>query len=109
MTANTDTPPTVTVQDLMAIFAECDPAARVTLHLPMWFADGDKAIAEDADAFAGELGYTPQVVVGFEGLSVLDSDGRVRADAKPNVVSIQLSPKDLESLIAVRKEAINDA
>ena len=51
----------LTVRDLLAILAECDPDAVVSLYVPMFIDESDAAIVADPDALTGEYSYTPEV------------------------------------------------
>lgn len=55
MTASaTDNPAPMKVRDLIAILADCDPDATVSLGIPMFIDESDGAITADPDALTGE-------------------------------------------------------
>ena len=106
----------LTVRDLLAILADCDPDALVSLYVPGFIAESDKSIVgEPGDALAGEFGYTPGVSAGFQTSAEVpyetffDETGRTREGAKPNCVSITLRDDDTDRLIAARRLAIENA
>lgn len=102
----------LTVRDLLAILAECDPDATVDLTLPGFIDESDKAIVNDPDVFDFAHSYTPTVSAGYVTSKetpyeqFFDANGHVREGVKPNHVSIELSEADTESLGTSRKRAI---
>lgn len=105
----------LTVRDLQAILAECDPDATVDLTLPGFIDESDKAIVNDPDVFDFAYSYTPKVSAGYVTSKetpyeqFFDANGHVREGVKPNHVSIELSEVDTESLGTSRKRAIEAA
>ena len=115
MTNAPDKPAPLKVRDLLAILADCDPDAVVSLHVPMFIDESDAAIAADPDALTGEYSYTPEVSASFQTSkevpyeTFFDENGRTREGAKPNCVSITLHESDIDRLIASRRRAIEAA
>lgn len=104
----------LTVRDLQAILADCDPGAEVKLYLPGFIDESDKAIGSDPDVFGIDFGYTPAVSAGIATDKdnhdrYFDENNKWRPDVKANRVSIQLSDADMDELIASRKRAIERA
>ena len=105
----------LTVRELQAILADCDPDAAVGLSLPGFIDESDAAIAADPDALTGEYTYTPAVSASFLTSkevpyeTFFDENGRTREGAKPNCVSITLHERDIDRLIASRQRSIEAA
>lgn len=115
MTNAPDKPAPLKVRDLLAILADCDPDAVVSLHVPMFIDESDADITADPEALTGEYSYTPAVSASFQTSkevpyeTFFDESGRTREGAKPNCVSIMLHESDLDRLIASRQFAIEAA
>ncbi|MEQ7884122.1 hypothetical protein [Xanthomonas hortorum] len=105
----------LTVRDLLAILAECDPDAPVTLSLPALIDATDKQLLDDPDVAVDEYRYTPEVVAGYVTSAeipyerLFDERGNTRPGIKPNCVTIQLYTDDVERVHQSRKRAIEDA
>ncbi|TAA36378.1 hypothetical protein EAT51_19955 [Pseudoxanthomonas winnipegensis] len=101
----------LTVRELQAILADCDPEATVSLSLPGFIDESDKGIADDPDVLGTQYGYTPEVSAGFltsreNRDQFFDEANNWRPGVKPNHVTIQLAEADTERLIESRKLAI---
>ena len=101
----------LTVRDLLAVLAECDPDATVTLSLPGFIDESDKAVTGDPDALGYEYSYTPDVSANIltskdNHAEFFDENNKWRDGVKPNHVTIALTEADTEKLLASRKRAI---
>lgn len=106
----------LTVRDMQAVLASCDPDAVVSLHIPGFIDESDKGFAADPGAMGDySYSYTPEVSAGFQTCTetpyetFFDENGHTREGVKPNCVSITLHGDDLDRLIAARKTAIEAA
>lgn len=103
--------PKLTVRELLAILADCDPDATVNLSLSAAFTESDKIIVSDPDVFAYEHSYTPNVSASFltsaeNHNAIFDENHRIRPGVKPNHVTIALSEEDAEHLLKLRRLGI---
>lgn len=105
----------LTVRELQAILADCDPEATVNLYIPGFIDASDKQVIEDPDLAGYGYSYVPQIAVHYE-TSVeapyehfFNEDGSVRPGVKPNNVSIELPQETTDSLFRCRKRAIEAA
>jgi len=104
----------LTVRDVLAILADCDPDAAIELNLPAFFDETDETVSADSDPLGMSLGYVPAVNVGFQTSkdtpyeSLFDARGEARPGVKPNAVSIGLREEDANTILANRKQAIED-
>lgn len=105
-------PKPLTVRELQAILADCDPEATVNLYIPGFIDASDKQVIEDPDLAGYGYSYVPQIAVHYE-TSVeapyehfFNEDGSVRPGVKPNNVSIELPQETTDSLFRCRKRAI---
>ncbi|EKZ1926532.1 TPA: hypothetical protein ACKQCJ_004212 [Stenotrophomonas maltophilia] len=113
-TSLTNGKPQLTVRDVQAILADCDPDAAIELNLPAFFDENDRTVAADSDPLGMSFGYVPAVEVGFQTSkdvpyeSLFDARGEARPGVKPNAVSIGLRKEDANTILANRKQAIED-
>lgn len=104
----------LTVRELQAILADCDPDAAVGLSLPGFIDASDKQITNDPDLAGDAYGYVPEVEVCYATSKDIpyerffNEDGTVRPGVKPNSVRIALSRENTDTLYERRKRAIED-
>jgi hypothetical protein len=110
--------PKLTVRELLAILADCDPDATVDLSLPGHITESDQIIVRDPDVGYFELSYMPDVSAGYmtsaeNEAQILDENNRIRPGVKPNHVTIALLQEDADQLLKLRRLGIerdnNDA
>lgn len=102
----------LTVGELQAILADCDPDATVDLSLPSFYEASDEEIVNEPDLMSYGGNFVPEVNVGyltsieFPYETYFNENGTVRPGMKPNSVTITLSGSSIESMYERRKRAI---
>lgn len=102
----------MTVRELQAILAECDPDAIVSLYVPSLIDSNDVEVMEDSDLADQSYAFAPAVQSGYQTggdvayHDVFDENHQVKPGVKPNCVSIYIDAHDLERMVRSRKNSI---